>query len=127
MLVGKSQTLELHPMDAGYAFLQNALSALHRSAQPSRNVMFIGTGIASQQAEPARQIFNAVRVLAFVRTKALLTAEVSITFSKLYRACRYRKNVMSRKINYIKIAGCLTAPGNDQFNWKFLFLLVEMI
>ena len=63
MLVGKSQTLELHPMDAGYAFLQNALSALHRSAQPSRNVMFIGTGIASQQAEHARQIFNAVRVL----------------------------------------------------------------
>ena len=62
MLVGKSQTLELHPMDAGYAFLQNALSALHRSAQPSRNVMFIGTGIASQQAEHARQIFNAVRV-----------------------------------------------------------------
>ena len=37
MLVGKSQTLELHPTDAGYAFLQNALSALHRSAQPSRN------------------------------------------------------------------------------------------
>ena len=75
MLVGKSQTLELHPTDAGYAFLQNALSALHRSAQPSRNVMFIGTGIASQQAEPARQIFNAVRVLAFVRTKALLAGE----------------------------------------------------
>ena len=49
--------------DAGFAFLQNALSALHRSAQPSRNVMFIGTGIASQQAEHARQIFNAVRVL----------------------------------------------------------------
>ena len=48
--------------DAGFAFLQNALSALHRSAQPSRNVMFIGTGIASQQAEHARQIFNAVRV-----------------------------------------------------------------
>ena len=73
MLVGKSQTLsDLHRTDAGYAFLQNALSALHRSAQPSRNVMFIGTGIASQQAEPARQIFNAVRVLAFVRTKALL-------------------------------------------------------
>ena len=30
------QTLELHPMDAGYAFLQNALSALCKSAQPSR-------------------------------------------------------------------------------------------
>ena len=44
-------------------FLQNAFLGLHRSAQPSRNVMFIGTGIASQQAEPARQIFNAVRVL----------------------------------------------------------------
>lgn len=53
----------LHRADAGFAFLQNALSALHRSAQPSRNVMFIGTGIASQQAEHARQIFNAVRVL----------------------------------------------------------------
>ena len=26
MLVGKSQTLELHPMDAGYAFLQNAFA-----------------------------------------------------------------------------------------------------
>ena len=33
MLVGKSQTLcVLHPVDAGCAFLQNALSALHRSA-----------------------------------------------------------------------------------------------
>lgn len=37
MFVGKSQTLELHPVDAGFAFLQNALSALRRSAQPSRN------------------------------------------------------------------------------------------
>ena len=36
MLVGKSQTLELHCSDAGLAFLQNALSALRRSAQPSR-------------------------------------------------------------------------------------------
>ena len=36
MLVGKSQTLELHRSDAGLAFLQNALSALRRSAQPSR-------------------------------------------------------------------------------------------
>ena len=26
MLVGKSQTLELHPTDAGYAFLQNAFA-----------------------------------------------------------------------------------------------------
>ena len=51
---------------------QNALSALRRSAQPSRAVMFTGIGIVSQQAEHARQIFNAVRVLAFVRTKALL-------------------------------------------------------
>ena len=32
MLVGKSQTLELHPTDAGYAFLQNALLGLRRSA-----------------------------------------------------------------------------------------------
>ena len=38
-------------------------------------VMITGIGIASQQAEPARQIFNAVRVLAFVRTKALLAGE----------------------------------------------------
>ena len=37
MLVGKAQTLELHPVDAGVAFLQNALLALRRSAQPSRN------------------------------------------------------------------------------------------
>jgi len=36
------------------------------------SVMFTGIGIASKQAEHARQIFNAVRVLAFVRTKALL-------------------------------------------------------
>jgi hypothetical protein len=35
-------------------------------------VMITGIGIASQQAEHARQICNAVRVLAFVRTKALL-------------------------------------------------------
>lgn len=42
---------------------QNALSALRRSAQPSRAVMFTGIGIVSQQAEHARQIFNAVRVL----------------------------------------------------------------
>ena len=38
MLVGKSQTLsDLHRTDAGCAFLQNALSALCRSAQLSRN------------------------------------------------------------------------------------------
>ena len=37
MLVGKSQTLELHPTDAGYAFLQNAFLGLRRSVQPSRN------------------------------------------------------------------------------------------
>ena len=36
------------------------------------SVMFTGIGIAPQQAEHARQICNAVRVLAFVRTKALL-------------------------------------------------------
>ena len=53
----------LHRADAGFAFLQNALSALRRSVQPSRNVMFAGIGIASQQAEHARQSFNAVRVL----------------------------------------------------------------
>jgi len=37
MLVGKSQTPELHPTDAGYAFLQNAFLGLRRSVQPSRN------------------------------------------------------------------------------------------
>jgi len=37
MLVGKSQTLELHPTDAGYAFLQNAFLGLRRSVQPSWN------------------------------------------------------------------------------------------
>ena len=62
----------LHRADAGFAFLQNALSALRRSARLSRDVMFTGIGIASQQAKHARQSFNAVRVLAFVRTKALL-------------------------------------------------------
>ena len=76
-------------------------------------VMITGSGIASQQANEHNRFFILRANLAFVRTKALLAAEVSITFSKLYRACRYRKNVMSRKINYIKIAGCLTAPGND--------------
>ena len=37
--------------------------------------MFAGIGNASQQAEHVRQIFNAVRVLGFVRTKALLAGE----------------------------------------------------
>ena len=36
ILVGKSQTLELHRTDAGCAFLQNAFLMRHRSAQPSR-------------------------------------------------------------------------------------------
>lgn len=53
----------LHRADAGFAFLQNALSALRRSARLSRDVMFTGIGIASQQAKHARQSFNAVRVL----------------------------------------------------------------
>ena len=66
----------LHRADAGFAFFQNALSALRRSAQPSRAVMFTGIGIVSQQAEHARQIFNTVRVLAFVRTKALLAGAI---------------------------------------------------
>jgi len=38
--------------------------------------MFTGIGIASQQAKHARQICNAVRVLAFVRTKALLAGAI---------------------------------------------------
>ena len=71
-LLGAAQTRRSASCDAGFAFLQNALSALRRSARLSRDVMFTGIGIASQQAEPARQICNAVRVLAFVRTKALL-------------------------------------------------------
>lgn len=37
MLVGKSQTLELHRADAGCAFLQNAFLMRRRSAQLSRN------------------------------------------------------------------------------------------
>jgi len=32
MLAGNSQTLELHPLDAGFAFFQNALLALRQSA-----------------------------------------------------------------------------------------------
>lgn len=37
MLVGESQTLELHPLDAGCAFFQNALSALHGKVALTRN------------------------------------------------------------------------------------------
>ena len=80
-----------------------------------RTVMIVGRGIAFQQANEHGRILILRANLAFVRTKALLTAEVSITFSKLYRACRYRKNVMSRKINYIKIAGCLTAVNVNEY------------
>jgi hypothetical protein len=40
--------------------------------------MFTGIGIASQQAKHARQIFNAVRVLVFVRTKALLATALAL-------------------------------------------------
>ena len=36
-LVGKSQTLELHPMDVGYAFFAKRFLGLRRSVQPSRN------------------------------------------------------------------------------------------
>ena len=42
------------------------------------SVMFAGIGIASQQAKHARQICNAVRVLAFVRTKALLATALAL-------------------------------------------------
>jgi hypothetical protein len=45
--------------------------------------MFAGIGIASQQAEHARQICKAVRVLAFVRTKALLADAGAINKCKL--------------------------------------------
>jgi hypothetical protein len=83
-LVGRSPNplFCIVPMQAS-RFLQNALSALRRSAQPSRNVMFAGIGIASQQAEHARQICKAVRVLAFVRTKALLADAGAINKCKL--------------------------------------------
>ena len=98
ILVGKSQALELHPTDAGFAFLQNALSALRRSARLSRDVMFTGGGIASQQAEHARQICNAVRVLAFVRTKALLARLNEKAERKYYTVLEFKILMMALAI-----------------------------
>ena len=88
----------LHRADAGFAFLQNALSALRRSAQPSRAVMFTGIGIVSQQAEHARQIFNAVRVLAFVRTKALLARLNEKAERKYYTVLEFKILMMALAI-----------------------------
>ena len=78
--------------------MQNALSALRRSAQPSRAVMFTGIGIVSQQAEHARQIFNAVRVLAFVRTKALLARLNEKAERKYYTVLEFKILMMALAI-----------------------------
>jgi hypothetical protein len=72
-LVGRSPNplFCLVPMQASRfcktLFQHSAGALIHHGS-----VMLTGVGIASQQAEHARQICNAVRVLAFVRTKALL-------------------------------------------------------
>ena len=72
MLVGKSQTLELHPMDAGYAFYKTLFQ--HTAGMRSHHgiVMITGIGIASQQANEHSRILILRANLAFVRTKALL-------------------------------------------------------
>ena len=88
----------LHRADAGFAFLQNALSALRRSARLSRDVMFTGIGIASQQAKHARQSFNAVRVLAFVRTKALLARLNEKAERKYYTVLEFKILMMALAI-----------------------------
>ena len=62
MLVGKSQTLELHPTDAGCAFYKTLFQHTAGMRSHHGSVMFAGIGIASQQTEHARQSFNAVRV-----------------------------------------------------------------
>ena len=88
MLVGKSQTLELHPMDAGYAFYKTLFR--HTAGMRSHHgiVMITGIGIASQQANEHSRILILRANLAFVRTKALL-AEVMLILklkaSKLYK------------------------------------------
>lgn len=88
----------LHRADAGFAFLQNALSALRRSVRLSRDVMFTGIGIASQQAKHARQSFNAVRVLAFVRTKALLARLNEKAERKYYTVLEFKILMMALAI-----------------------------
>ena len=88
----------LHRADAGFAFLQNALSALRRSARLSRDVMFTGIGIAAQQAKHARQSFNAVRVLAFVRTKALLARLNEKAERKYYTVLEFKIFMMALAI-----------------------------
>ena len=72
MLVGKSQTLELHPMDAGCAFYKTLFQ--HTAGMRSHHgiVMITGIGIASQQANEPSRILILRANLAFVRTKALL-------------------------------------------------------
>ena len=88
MLVGKSQTLELHPTDAGCAFLQNAFWRAVEARSYHGIVMVAGLGIASQQANEHGRILILRVNLAFVHTEALL-AEVMLILklkaSKLYK------------------------------------------
>ena len=72
MLVGESQTLELHPTDAGCAFYKTLFQ--HTAGMRSHHgiVMITGIGIASQQANEHSRILILRANLAFVRTKALL-------------------------------------------------------
>ena len=72
MLVGKSQTLELHPMDAGYAFYKTLFQHTEGMRSHHGIVMITGIGIASQQANEHSRILILRANLAFVRTKALL-------------------------------------------------------
>ena len=72
MLVGKSQTLELHRADAGCAFLQNAFWGTVEARNHHGIVMITGIGIASQQVNEHSRILILRANLAFVRTKALL-------------------------------------------------------
>ena len=60
--------------------------------------MFAGIGIASQQAEHARQICNAVRVLAFVRTKALLARLNEKAERKYYTVLEFKILMMALAI-----------------------------
>ena len=79
ILVVKSQTLELHPTDAGCAFYKTLFQ--HTAGMRSHHgiVMITGIGIASQQANEHSRILILRANLAFVRTKALL-ADSSFVF-----------------------------------------------
>ena len=78
MLVGKSQTLEPHPTDAGYAFCKTLFQ--HTTGMRSHHgiVMITGIGIASQQANEHSRILILRANLAFVRTKALLATVMAL-------------------------------------------------